>query len=398
MRLSVPDDVDARDLDPEVRQELRSLAKDTADLAARHLVMAGRLVDEDPNTALAHARAAGALAARVGPVREAAGLTAYAAGEWAEALSELRAARRITGRADHLAVIADCERALGRPERALAVLDDPDVPRLEQATRVELVIVIAGARRDLGQADAAVLLLQGPARATTARRPWASRLWYAFADALLDADRPDEAREWFAKAAEQDGQGETDALERLLELDGVVLEDLQADDDDGDAAVDDEPVDLQALLGESATRRRSSRTAGPRSDDVRVVAEGDSGAGGDDDGAGADDAETAVLPTAPGSRQVVDTPEATGLFSDGAGPVPAVRPRRQVPGVRLRAARRRGGARLRAAGRGRPGRRRPRGRRAAGLSADSTSGRAARGLRPTGPRGRPQPGRPSPGR
>lgn len=65
------------------------------------------------------------------------------------------------------------------------------------------------------------------------------------------------------------------------------------------------------------------------------MAEGDSGAGGDDDGAGADDAETAVLPTAPGSRQVVDTPEATGLFSDGTGPVPAVRPRRQVPGVRF---------------------------------------------------------------
>ena len=219
-------------LDAEVRQDLRGLSKDSADLTARHLVMTGRLLDEEPAQALAHARAASALAGRIGAVREATGLAAYAAEEWAEALSELRAARRLSGRSDHLAVMADCERALQRPERALAVLEDPDVPRLEQAARVELVIVVAGARRDLGQPDAAVLLLQGPARATTSRRPWAARLWYAFADALLAAERQDEAREWFAKAAEQDGQGETDAMERLLELDGVVLEDLQVGGDE----------------------------------------------------------------------------------------------------------------------------------------------------------------------
>lgn len=259
LRLTVPEDVNPRDLDPEVRQELRSLAKDTADLAAQHLVMTGRLLDEDPETALAHARAAGALAGRIGPVREAVGLAAYAAQEWAEALSELRTARRITGRAEHLAVLADCERALGRPERALAVLEDPDVPRLEQAARVELVIVVAGARRDLGQPDAAVLLLQGPARATTARRPWATRLWYAYADALLAAAREDEAREWFAKAAEQDGQGETDALDRLLELDGVLLEDLQDSDDDEDEP-EAEQVDLDALLGAPVHRTESAES------------------------------------------------------------------------------------------------------------------------------------------
>ncbi|MCW2667232.1 MAG: Tetratricopeptide 4, partial [Frankiales bacterium] len=231
-RVPVPEGVDPRDLDPEVRQDLRTLAKDTADLTAQHLVMTGRLIDDDPEQALAHARAAGALAGRIGMVREAVGLAAYSAGEWAEALSELRAARRITGRADHLPVMADSERALGRPERALACYDDPDVGKLEQSIRVELAIVVAGARRDMGQADAAVLLLQGPARATTAKRPWAARLWYAYADGLLDAGRGEEAREWFAKAAEHDGQGETDALERLLELDGVVIEDLLDDDED----------------------------------------------------------------------------------------------------------------------------------------------------------------------
>ena len=102
-----------------------SLSKDTADLVARHLIMAGRLMDTDVPQALAHARAARALAGRVGAVREANGLVAYLAGEWTEALSELRTARRLTGEPDHLPVMADCERALGRPDRALLMTQDP---------------------------------------------------------------------------------------------------------------------------------------------------------------------------------------------------------------------------------------------------------------------------------
>ena len=276
-RVPLPDDVDARTLDPEVRQDLRPLSRDAAELVARHLVMAGRLLDDDPTQALAHARAAGALAGRIGAVREAVGLAAYAASQWTEALAELRTARRITGRADHLAVIADCERALGRPERALAVADDRDVPRLDQAGRVELAIVVAGARRDLGQPDAAVVLLQGPARATTARRPWATRLWYAYADALLAAGRETEAREWFAKAAEHDGQGETDALERLLELDGVVFDDLLQGDDplDGDAldVAEHDPVDLAALLAAPGTAVRNAGLQGDDGQEGRAAAD-----------------------------------------------------------------------------------------------------------------------------
>jgi tetratricopeptide (TPR) repeat protein len=217
-------------LDQEARAELRPLNKDTADTVARHLVVTGRLVDEAPEQALAHGRAARALAGRVSVVREAAGLAAYAAGEWTEALADLRAARRISGRPEHLAVMADCERALGRPERALAVGDDPDVPRLSQVERVELAIVLAGARRDLGQADAAVLMLQDPARRTASGRPWATRLWYAFADALLDAGRVDDAREWFSRAAQSDTDATTDAAERLLALDGVVFDDVDEDE------------------------------------------------------------------------------------------------------------------------------------------------------------------------
>ncbi|MCW2616643.1 MAG: Tetratricopeptide [Frankiales bacterium] len=238
-RVALPDDVDARMLDDETRRELRSLSKETAELVARHLVVTGHLIDDEPEQALAHARAARALAGRIGVVRQAVGLAAYAAGEWNEALSELRAARRITGRPEHLAVFADCERALGRPERALAYGDDPEVTSLTQDERVELVIVLAGARRDMGQLDAAVLALQEPARRTTAQRPWAARLWYAYADALLVAGREQEARDWFGRTADVDDEGQTDAADRVLVLDGVVLDDLGEDDEEVGEVMDD---------------------------------------------------------------------------------------------------------------------------------------------------------------
>lgn len=235
-RVPLPDDVDPRDLDAQSRRQLMSLSKDTADIVARHLVMAGRLMDTEPVQALAHARAARALAGRVGAVREANGLVAYTAGEWTEALSELRAARRMTGEPQHLAVMADCERALGRPDRALLVVDDPQAKALDPAAKVELMIVASGARRDLGEFGSAVALLQVPALEGPVR-PWTARLRYAFADALLDSGREDEAREWFARAAEVDEAGETDAEERVLELDGMIFHDLEDSEDDTFEAV-----------------------------------------------------------------------------------------------------------------------------------------------------------------
>jgi hypothetical protein len=122
--------------------------------------------------------------------------------------------------------MADCERALGHPDRALIVTEDPQAKGLHPATRVELLIVASGARRDLGQPEAAVISLQVAALEGPVR-PWTTRLRYAYADALLDAGREDEARQWFARAAEVDERGETDAEDRLLELDGMVFADLQ---------------------------------------------------------------------------------------------------------------------------------------------------------------------------
>ncbi len=212
----LPDDIQYSDLDPEARRELRSLTKSVAELVGRHLVAAGRLIDDDPELALQHARFARSRAARVALVREAAGLTAYHAGEFAEALGELRAVRRMSGGQVHLPVMADCERALGRPERALELAAEAE--DLPKDVGVELKIVAAGARRDLGQLDAAVVALQGPDLDPAIREPWSPRLFYAYADNLEAAGRTEDAIRWFLNAAEADLDEETDAAERAFAL------------------------------------------------------------------------------------------------------------------------------------------------------------------------------------
>ncbi|MEH1016612.1 Replicase polyprotein 1ab [Micromonospora sp. CPCC 206060] len=226
-----------------MRAELLSLAKPVAETVARHLVATGQLIDEDPAEALAHALAARRLASRIAAVREAVGLAAYHAGEWQTAIAELRTYHRMSGQQTHLAVLADCERALGRPERAIDLFRGADRETLDQATAIELLIVAAGARADMGQGDAAVAMLQVRELTGDATEPWAARLRYAYADALLAVGRREEAREWFSRAADVDEAAETDAAERMLELDGVVLEgDDEEEGEESAELTDDEPA------------------------------------------------------------------------------------------------------------------------------------------------------------
>jgi tetratricopeptide (TPR) repeat protein len=226
--VEVPEGVTAEQLDPEVLAELRTLPAHLADAVARWLAAAA--AEPDPDRAYDYAVQARRLATRVGVVRETAGVAAYRAGRWADALAELRTARRLTGRAGSLPLIADAERALGRADRALAVIHDPEVRQLDRATQIELLIVESGIRRDEGRAAAGAAVLQVPELTDGVRRPWSARLAYAYADALLDAGRPEEAREWFGRAAALDTAEETDAAERYELLDSVDIEDLAGPD------------------------------------------------------------------------------------------------------------------------------------------------------------------------
>ncbi|MGW7207758.1 hypothetical protein [Streptomyces sp. NPDC054837] len=244
--MPIPEDVTGDEIDKDVRQELQSLPKTLAEDVAKNLVMVARLIDEDPEGAYAYSKIALRLASRVAAVREAAGFAAYANQKYSEALAEFRAARRMTGGVELWPLMADCERGLGRPEKALEMAGAPDVNKLDKAGQVEMRLVAAGARRDLGQLDAAIVTLQSPELASNSVQPWTARLRYAYADALLAAGREDEAREWFAKAVESDKDGSTDASDRLAEMDGVDFVDALGEEGDVEGEGVSEKVEAEA--------------------------------------------------------------------------------------------------------------------------------------------------------
>ncbi len=237
---AIDPEVTGKELDRSVTSQLRTLSKENAAGVAQHLVMVARLIDSNPSAAMAHAETAARRAGRVPAAREAVGLVAYHVGDWARALSEFRTVRRLSGSEHLLPFMVDCERALGRPERALELAAAPEAAGLALAERVELAIVVSGIRRDLGQAQAAVAALEIPQLGSAKQQPWSARLRYAYAEARLAAGDRDAAREWFARAADADDELLTDAVERLEELDGISYADLDDDAELASAAAEGE--------------------------------------------------------------------------------------------------------------------------------------------------------------
>jgi tetratricopeptide (TPR) repeat protein len=236
--------VDPRELDQSVRSALRGLDPRNADKVAAHLVAAGTLLEEDPEASLAHARAARDRASRVAAVREAVGVAAYYAGDYTEAAREIRAYRRMSGDAAYRAVLADCERAQGRPDVALRLVSEALAENPDPEETVELRIVEAGARLDLDEAPAARLVLEGALggrpdpQSLEAADPLRLRLASAYADLLEAEGESALATEWLTAIAAADPEDLTGAVHRL----GIEFTDL-ADDELGDEDPESEEDD-----------------------------------------------------------------------------------------------------------------------------------------------------------
>lgn len=214
----IPEAITGVELDRAVTGQLKGLPEKLANRVARHLAAAGMLLEEDPETAYQHTLAARARAPRLAVVREATGEAAYAAGHYAEALAELRAAKRMNGATAYLPIMADCHRALGKPQEALKLAKSPSVANFAPEPKAEMTIVEAGARRDLGQLDAALRTLELAPLLSKSRGSWVVRLRYAYADTLEAAGREQDALQWFHRTHAIDADELTDADERAEAL------------------------------------------------------------------------------------------------------------------------------------------------------------------------------------
>lgn len=193
-------DVTGREIDRTVRRELQALEASNAERVSKHLVMAARYLDDDPEFALEHANAAVRKAGRIGAVREVAGIAAYAAGDYALALKELRTHRRISGSQAHLPLMVDAQRALGRVDKAMeeAISDAADA--LDAEGKAELAMVVSGIHADAGDEQAALAALEIPQLDKNRGFSYSPKLFRAYADALRAVGRDSEAMSWDRQA------------------------------------------------------------------------------------------------------------------------------------------------------------------------------------------------------
>jgi tetratricopeptide (TPR) repeat protein len=259
-------------------------------MVGKHLAAAGGLVDDDPELALQHARAARDRASRLAPVREAVGVAAYLAGDFAEAAREIRAYARMSGDESYRAVLADCERALGRPENALKLVAEAFEGQPDDEELVELQLVEAGARQDLGEFPAAALILEAalggrPTPAALGRPDLGQlRLATAYADLLAARGEEELAMDWYGAIAAADPDdltgvsdhfaGDDDEFDddELDEDDLVLDEDDDAEGDDlvgadADGSSADEPADVPADAQVSAVAPQAGVADDQSSDD-----------------------------------------------------------------------------------------------------------------------------------
>lgn len=319
----LPDDVVARDLPGEARVELKTLSKDNAEWVARHLVMASRLIETDPELAHRHATSAARRAGRIGVVRETLAITAYATGDFALALRELRTYRRISGSNDQVPLMVDSERGVGRPDRALELGRSVDRSSLPADVQVALAIAMSGARLDLEQPEAALAELEIPQLDPNRAFGWSPDLFHAYAEVLEELGRDEQAESWRERALRAEA-----ALAEALAVDEhetihVIEEEIFLDP--GDASVAALEAEVDELLAEDDAESTDEGDADGESADESEEAAADEVSGRAAEeiiasaGAEADEDEEGVQ-AQPVAEADVGTSEEKGEPDDGAVP------------------------------------------------------------------------------
>lgn len=266
----------AQDLDGVARSGLRALGRQNADNVARHLVMAQRLLESDPAEAFAHARYAASHAGRIAVVRETCAIAAYLAGDYTQALREIRAARRLAGVPElHRAIEVDSERGLGRLDQALRLAEEADDRLMDDIERAELAMVVSGLREQMGQPELGLIVVEDAIRARLGDRETRRRLHSVRADRLETLGRtaeaeavrhrigpdPDEEDEVMVFDIEEESDADAGADWTEPGPDGEPVPERNGGDSQAHEAADTEPEDFETrveaemaeLLGDAST-------------------------------------------------------------------------------------------------------------------------------------------------
>ncbi len=215
-------------------------------------------------------------------------ITAYAVGDFALALRELRTHRRITGSDEQLPLIVDSERGVGRPDRALEEGRAVDRSTLTVPVRVQLAIAMSGARLDLGETERALQELDIPEADPDRAFEWSPALFAARAAVLEELGRHEEASEWERRA--EIAADALDAAAGVADREVIVVEEIDLIDDDGsvDVASGVIPVEAGDDAEETAVDVPAAVTPSEEDPDARGIADEDAAGGAPSDFDGED--------------------------------------------------------------------------------------------------------------
>ena len=269
------------------RERLRGLSKEHAENIGLHILAAYTLEEKDPELALEHAKWVAHQASRIDFARETLAFVAYRQGDYKLALREFRTAFRMNGFLDYLPFIADCERGMGEPKKAIETAMSDDAKYLRGESKAEMFLVYAGALGDLELWDKAIEIVHTLGRSKGLAGEYRMRAVQAEQYFLEQAGRSDEAvaldqlldkLELQYADAEEDETSDDLVIEYdMQELNDELMDKLGISEDDAQYAPEDEDEDDSEAVDEN----------GETNDETQLDAEAaKEGAESDDEPAG----------------------------------------------------------------------------------------------------------------
>lgn len=269
------------------RERLRGLSKEHAENIGLHILAAYTLEERDPELALEHAKWVAHQASRIDFARETLAFVAYRQGDYKLALREFRTAFRMNGFLDYLPFIADCERGMGEPKKAIETAMSDDAKYLRGESKAEMFLVYAGALGDLELWDKAIEIVHTLGRSKGLAGEYRMRAVQAEQYFLERAGRSDEAvaldqlldkLELQYADAEEDETSDDLVIEYdMQELNDELMDKLGISEDDAQYAPEDEDEDDSEAVDEN----------GETNDETQLDAEAaKEGAESDDEPAG----------------------------------------------------------------------------------------------------------------